>query len=109
MHNHASKMEAAVCEVLFKLQSDGKISDINQQPCVKMTEAEISWKVDFSFTNKENGLTEYAEAKGFETSDYLLKKKLWHYYGAGKLYIYKGSYSRLTIAETINVKGERKS
>lgn len=109
LHNHASKLEAAVCNILFKLESDGKIIDITQQPCIKMTEAEISWKVDFSFLNKENGLIEYAEAKGFETSDYLIKKKLWYYYGAGKLYIYKGSHSRVNIAEIINVKGERKS
>lgn len=95
-----SKLEAAVYSILSLMQKAGEISDLSCQHTVRISEAQIPWKVDFSFTR--DGKTVYCEAKGIETSDYLIKKKLWKYYGPGKLEIYKGRYTNPKIAEVID-------
>jgi hypothetical protein len=43
----------------------------------------------------------YAEAKGFETSDYRIKRRLWTVYGPGQLTVWGGSYKKPFIKEVI--------
>jgi hypothetical protein len=43
----------------------------------------------------------WAEAKGFETDPWKIKRKLWQYYGPGKLEIYKGSAKSFKLYETV--------
>jgi hypothetical protein len=57
-------------------------------PTVHLTEARISWKVDFGMGTAGGGV-EFAESKGVETERYRMLKKLWTVYGPGTLRIFK--------------------
>jgi len=82
-----SRLERRVAEQLCILQRDGKITDLKFQDTVHLTRANIAWKIDFSYI--EDGQKWYHEAKGAETYDYLLKKKLYKVYGSAPLRISK--------------------
>lgn len=96
----SSKLENAVHEILLLREKAGEISDIKCQQSVKLTEAQISYRTDFSFVTKDNK-TCWVEAKGYEGETWRLKKKLWKYYGPGPLEIYKGSFTKPFLDEVI--------
>ena len=96
-----SKLESAVYDILRIRENAKEIKDIRRQHAVKLTDAQIGYKVDFSYTDIKSGQTVWAEAKGFETEAWLLKKRLWRFYGPGNLEIYKGSHLRPVLSETI--------
>lgn len=106
--NFPSKLESAVYEMLLWRERAKEIKNIKRQHCVKMTLADISWKIDFSFEDNKTGEICFVEAKGIETSDYRIKKRLWAYYGLGVLEIWKGSYKSIYLEETIVTKKEGK-
>lgn len=97
-----SQLEKALFDLLSLKQRAGEIRDLAHHPgTVYLSEARVQYRPDFRFTNCENEEVEYAESKGFETSDWRIKRRLWQSYGPGKLYIYKGSAGRLKLAETL--------
>lgn len=98
-HNHASALEAGVCNTLHRTYQ----GEIKQQAKVELSDAAIPWKIDFKFYD-DSGVLCYAEAKGMETYDYQIKKKLFEHYGDGKLYIYKGTHDRHKVSEVITPK-----
>lgn len=104
----ASKLESAVYEKLLEQEKLGQIKDIKCQQTVVLQEGasdvRIAWKVDFSFFNLQTNEVEYAEAKGFETADYVLKLKIWRFQKPATLYIWKGSHAYPKIAEIIQKK-----
>ena len=102
--NFASKLEAAVYALLKLREEQGDICGLKCQVQIELTKAKIVYKPDFAFI--ENGIAAYAEAKGFETQSWRLKKRLWKYYGPGPLYIYSGSYDRPCLVETIEIVGD---
>lgn len=99
-----SKLEHAVHELLKLRERAGEISDIKCQQTIVLQdgprEVKISWRVDFSFL--EDGALAFAEAKGFPTESYSLKLKLFRGTRKEKLYIYKGTHLRPTLAEIVN-------
>lgn len=99
-----SKLEEAVWNYLRRREILGEISEIKRQATVILqdgaADVKISWRVDFSFMNR-NGKLEYAEAKGIETGEYKLKLKLWRKNPPAALEIYKGSYQKIYLAERI--------
>lgn len=103
--NFASKLEAAVYEFLHLRELAGEIKGLRTQVEIKLTKAEIIYKPDFAFI--ENGEAVYAEAKGFKTPSWNIKKRLWAHYGPGPLYIYEGNYRRPKLSEIIHPKGEK--
>jgi len=98
--NFASKLEAAVYEILLDKQAMGDISDLKCQAEVRLTDANIIYKPDFSFV--ERGRMAYAEAKGMETASWRIKRRLWTEYGPGLLYIYKGNHKYPFLNEVID-------
>lgn len=96
-----SKLEAAVYDELKLRERSKLIRNLKCQEIVLLTEANIKYIADFSFINVETEEKEFAEAKGFKTPEWRIKRKLWEYYGPGKLYIYTGSYKRIKLEETI--------
>lgn len=100
-----SQLERAVYYKLLDRQTLGLISDIKRQQTVVLQEGgkdvRIAWKLDFSFINNETKKTEYAEAKGFETNDYLLKLKLWRAKRPAPLEIWRGSHKYPKMVERI--------
>lgn len=104
--NFASKLEAAVFSQLQILERGGKIKDIQCQKQIYLSAAKIIYKPDFQVTNLETNEIEYHEAKGVETSDWKIKLKLYRVYGPAPLHIWKGSYARPYLFETVIPKGE---
>lgn len=104
-NGYGSKLESAVGEILLLRESAGLIKEIKRQQTVVLQdgprEMRITWRVDFSFFNLKTNETEYAEAKGFETSDYKLKLKIWRKSPPAALEIYKGSYQNPKLVERI--------
>lgn len=100
----ASKLEAALYQFLKLREKSGEISDIKCQETVYLTKARIIYKPDFSFVMNDKKV--FAESKGFETSDWRIKRRLWQHYGPGNLEIYKGSAARLTLHETLTPDGD---
>jgi hypothetical protein len=95
----ASQLEAAVFQWLQLRVKNKEISDMRCQETVYLTKARIISKPDFSFY--ENGTKRFAEAKGFETPEWRIKRRLWEHYGPGPLEIYKGSAKSFRLHETI--------
>lgn len=100
-----SRLENAVYQRLKDRETIGLISDIKRQQIVVLQdgprEMRITWRVDFSFLDKEKNETVYAEAKGIETSDYKLKLKIWRKLKPAKLEIWKGTYKNPKLVEVI--------
>ena len=91
------------------LSADPNIEVLQCQAQVKLTLAEIIYKPDFKCCDKRTGEVFYVEAKGFETPEWRIKRRLWMYYGPGRLEIYKGSHTRPKHFETVGLKGEAKA
>lgn len=96
-----SKLESAVHDIHLLREKAGEIRNIKQQVSVYLTAARILYKADFSYELVETGETEYAEAKGVSTQSWAIKLRLWRCYGPGKLYLYKGSYTKPYLDEII--------
>lgn len=96
-----SRLEASVYQTLQTLLKSGKILSLKEYPVVFLTKARISYKVDFLVEYAEPKETVYVEAKGIETGEFLLKKKLWKYYGPAKLEIWKRAGDSFNITEVI--------
>ncbi len=97
----SSKLEASIYQILKLEEKAGVLKVLACQNRVKLSDAEIVYIPDFKILNCESGAEEWVEAKGFETDIWLLKKKLWKFYGPGPLHIWKGSHARPKFTETI--------
>ena len=97
----ASKLEAAVYQILkFKVKA-GLIKSLECQSSVELTNANIRCKIDFSYIDTVSLEKCWAEAKGIETDRWQIIQKLWKFYGPGKLLIYKGSYQSPRLVEIL--------
>lgn len=96
----ASKFEAKIFDHLRQLEMAGEIRDLKCQPHVFLTDARIEMIPDFSAVEMKTERVLYFEAKGFETSDWKIKLKLWGVYGPGPLRIFRmarGGYSEVEV------------
>lgn len=100
-YSFASKLEASLFGHLKLCENVGELTKIQVQPQVLLTEAKIIMKPDFLVYDLVLEEYVYYEAKGFETDVWQIKKKLWKFYGPGRLRIYKGKYNNLFLAEEI--------
>lgn len=106
-HWFDSKSEKALHTLLSLRERAGEISALSHHPgTVHLTEAKIGYRPDFSFI--ENGETIYAEMKGFETEPWRIKKKLWTYYGPGRLQIWKQGSGGPILVDTVSPKLNQK-
>jgi len=101
--NFDSGFEADVAQMLCIRLYAKEISDLQFQPTISLTEAHISWKIDFSYI--ENGQLYYHEAKGFGSREYALKLKLYKVYGPAPLRVQQGSKTNSVTKEYIPTKG----
>ena len=102
----SSKLENAVYQILKMQELAGEIKDLRCQHSTKLTDAEIPYRVDFSYTDPKTNKTVYVEAKGAQTPSWRIKRKLWTKYGHGTLIIYKGTYKKPYIDEIIKVNND---
>lgn len=100
-YSFASKLEANLFDLLKFMELGGFVKDIQVQPQVRLTEAEIIYKPDFKATDLEINQTVWFEAKGFETPEWRIKRKLWSVYGPGRLRVYAARGTNLFLKEEI--------
>lgn len=103
----ASKGERDCYNYLKLLEKAGEIDSIECQVTVALTKAQVKMIPDFRFWDLKLGEQVYGEYKGFETPEWMLKKKLWRIYGPGRLRIYRGSGNRIQLVEEIIPKGDK--
>jgi hypothetical protein len=96
-----SKLEANLFELLLLRERAGEIKELKQQVRVPLTKAEIVYIPDFSYILTATEIKEYAEAKGFETDAWRIKRRLWMHYGPGTLKVYKARGTTPFLFETI--------
>jgi hypothetical protein len=104
-HAHRSKLEGSVCAML-QLDKQSKIIQTEQH--VHLTNARILYIPDFTLQNVITGSISYAEAKGFETPEWRIKRRLWKHYGPAPLQIWRGTYQKPFLDEIITPEVEQK-
>lgn len=100
-YSFASQFELAIFNFLLLREKAGELKDIQCQDHIYLTEARICYIPDFKFFDLKTKNFVWAEAKGFETDVWKIKKKLWQFYGPGRLEIYKGNAKSFKLCETI--------
>jgi len=106
-YSFASKCEAGLFQLLKLIEKAGEISNIQVQDHVYLTDARICMIPDFKILNTLTKESEWYEAKGFETTDYRIKRKLWTVYGPGKLHVYKCRGTTPYLHEVIIPEGSK--
>ena len=86
-HSFASKLEAAVYQLLMFRERAGEIKIVQLQSRVYLTDSRILYIPDFQCLNLKAENVFFVEAKGFETPDWKIKKRLWEHYGPAPLEI----------------------
>lgn len=111
MNVNGSKLEKAVGEHLRLLEAAGELRDIREQVRVRVcckgeccSKMAVYLIVDFSAVETDTGETVYIEAKGFETPEWRIKRRMWMHNGPGLLRIYKGTHRRFDVAEEIGAR-----
>lgn len=97
----ASKGEASLHDTLLLREKAGQIKDIRHQHQITFIGTMVNWRVDYSFWHNELNEIVYAEYKGMETPDFVVKKNLWRTHGVGLLELWYGPHQRVFLKETI--------
>lgn len=104
----ASKLEAAVYDLLKLREREGEFSNLRCQESVELQggsrETRINWKIDFA-ADLPDGQTIYFEAKGVRTSDYVLKLKIFKFRELGIIEVWGGNYRSPSLLERFEPKG----
>lgn len=101
-----SKLETAVFQVIKFRERANEIRFLQQQDRIALTAAEIAYIPDFKCEDLKTGEIFWIEAKGFETPEWRIKRRLWQHYGPGKLEIWMGDWRKPFLKETIIPKGK---
>jgi hypothetical protein len=97
----ASKLEAAVYQMLKLRERAGEIRVLQAQDHIYLTDARIEYVPDFKCEYVATGEVFWAEAKGYADPKWPIKKKLWRFYGPGPLELWTGNYRNPQLEETI--------
>lgn len=100
-YSFASKGEANCFDMLTLLEKAGEIKILQLQPQVHLTLARILYKPDFKILDIKLNQEVYCEFKGFETSEWKIKKRLWEYYGPALLRVYRSRGNRIVLTEEV--------
>lgn len=101
----ASKGESDCYLMLKLLEKAGEIVLEKCQHTIYLSAARIAYIVDFKIIDLKTNRDVWVEYKGFETTDWRLKKRLWKHYGPGPLQIYKGYGLKMRMVEEVVPQG----
>jgi predicted nuclease of restriction endonuclease-like RecB superfamily len=96
-----SQLERGVYLLLKAMEQNDEIVVEACQDQVELSAARIVYKPDFRIFDKRIDQQVWCEAKGFETPEWRIKRRLWIAYGPGLLRIYKGSGTRIRLHEEL--------
>lgn len=97
--SHRSKLESSVCQLIYLREKAGELVHINHEQHVYLTKARILFIPDFHCL--KDGKDYFIEAKGMETPEYRIKRRLWMHYALAPLEVWKGSHTNPKLSETI--------
>lgn len=100
-HSHRSRLEGAVCQMIYFREKAGELKLLQVEATVYMTEAKYKYIPDFKCLDLKTNQEIYIEAKGFANPRWPTTKKLWKFYGLGPLEIWGGTHTRPVLIETI--------
>lgn len=100
----SSKLEESVYQIILLREKAGEIKLSQCQHKIYLTEARIGYVADFYCEDLPSGIPFWIEAKGFITERWGIVKKLYKFYGPGKLEIWGGNYRNPQLIETITPK-----
>lgn len=101
--NFSSKLEAAVYHLLKLREKAKEIEFVDHQSHVYLTKAKVHFIPDFRiFDYKLNDFV-WVEAKGVELPTWRIKRRLWPFYGPGRLEVYKGNHNKVYLHETLEI------
>lgn len=109
-HSHRSKLENAVCSMLYLRYLAGEFVSIHAEKHILICgpighecdhKKKIELVVDFQCTRKDGSILN-AEAKGFANDRWPMKLRLYRHWIKDTLEIWKGSATRPVLSETIN-------
>lgn len=106
-YSFQSKLEAAVYEYLKARKDAGEIEILQVQDHIYLTDARVPYIADFKCLDVHKNEEFWVEAKGYESPVWPTKKKLYRFYGPGRLEIYKGTYKNPILDEIIIPKGAK--
>lgn len=96
----ASKGERDCYEYFKLLERAGELDSIECQVTSQLT-AGITHRTDFKYFDLKLGESIWAEYKGLEDQRWRDIKKLWKFYGPGRLRIYGGYGTRIRVTDEI--------
>jgi hypothetical protein len=100
-HSHRSKFERAVCDLIDDRQQHGELVLEQVEDHVRLSDAQIVYVADFKVRDVLEDEVFWIEAKGFETERWRTNKKLWRFYGPGKLEIWRGDWTCPRMTDVI--------
>lgn len=100
-YSFASKLEAAVFEILKLRERAGELKILQVQDHIDLSRARIRYVPDFKCLDVASGIEFWVEAKGYASERWPTVKKLWKYYGPGRLEIWMGHHSSPQLSEVI--------
>ena len=104
-YSFASKLEASVYGILKLREKAGEIKILQVQDHIYLTIARIGYIPDFKCLDLKTNEEFHVEAKGYPNDTWPLKKKLWKFYGPGRLEIWTGSHVNPALTEVITPRG----
>lgn len=114
MSANGSKLEKSVGEMLRLRELAGEIKELREQVRVQICcddpgcpgSQKIHSIVDFAAIDAKTGEEIFFEAKGLETTDYRIKRRLWLHHGRGQMEVWAGTYARPRLKEILEPKRE---
>lgn len=100
-HSHRSKLESSVCQMIYLRERAGEIRLLQVEATVYLTLARYKYIPDFRCVDVKTNEVFFIEAKGYPDKRWPTTKKLWKFYGPGRLEIWSGSHIRPTLDEEI--------
>ena len=100
-YSFGSMLEGMVYLILKDRARKGEIEILQLQDHVYLSDAEIEYIPDFKCRDLKTGEEFWVEAKGYANEKWPIKKKLWRYYGPGKLEIWMGTHDSPYLKEVI--------
>lgn len=97
----SSGLERDLYMQLSLQEKAGEITIAQVQAPVLLSRAKIKYIADFKVLDNKTNEIKYIEAKGFETPEWRIKRRLWEAYGPSPLEVWKKNGKGLFLHETI--------
>lgn len=101
-HSHRSKLESAVCQLVWLREKAGELKLIGAEVTIHLSAARIVYIPDLHCL--KDGKDLFIEAKGFQTPEWRIKRRLWLAYGPAPLEVWAGNHAYPKLSEVLHPK-----